>query len=66
MSCGAVYYVAEVVLTFESVDDILQCAIQTKATKQYLPVVLFMMLGVVLSSFIESVDDSFLACVAVA
>ena len=56
MSCGAVYYVAEVVLTFESVDDILQCAIQTKATKQYLPVVLFITLYKVILTF-DSVDE---------
>ena len=31
----------KVVLTFESVDEILKCYIQMKATEQYFPVVLF-------------------------
>ena len=34
----------KVVLTFESVDEILSVIIQTKATEQYFPVVLFIML----------------------
>ena len=34
----------KVVLTFESVDEILKCDIQLKANEQYFPVVLFIML----------------------
>jgi len=34
----------KVVPTFESVDEVLKCDIQTKATEQYFPVVLFIML----------------------
>ena len=46
----------KVVLTFESVDEILKCNIQMKATEQYFPVVMFIMLcTVVLTS--ESVDE---------
>ena len=33
----------KVVLTFESVDEILKCDIRMKATEQYFPVVLFIM-----------------------
>ena len=41
----------KVVLTFESVVEILKCDIQVKATEQYFPVVLFTMLyKVVLTS----------------
>ena len=46
----------KVVLTFDSVDEILSMTIQMKATEQYFPVVLFIMLyKVVLTS--ESVDE---------
>ena len=45
----------KVVLTFESVDKILKCDIQMKATEQYFPVVLFSMLYKVVLTF-ESVD----------
>ena len=45
----------KVVLTFESVDEILKCDIQMKATEQYFPVVLFTPYKVVLS--FESVDE---------
>ena len=34
----------KVVLSFESVDEILKCDIQIKATEQYFPEVLFIML----------------------
>ena len=34
----------KVVLTFESVDEILKCAIQMKAPEKYFPVVLFIVL----------------------
>ena len=44
------------VLTFESLDEILKCAIQMKATEQYFPVVLFIMLYKVVLTF-ESVDE---------
>ena len=43
------------VLTFESVDEISWC-VQMKATEQYLPVVLFIMLHNVVLTF-ESVDE---------
>ena len=43
-------------LTLESVDEILKCTIQMKATEQYFPVVLFIMLYKVLLTF-ESVDE---------
>ena len=33
-----------VVLTFESVDEILKCDIQMKATEKYFPLMLFIML----------------------
>ena len=46
------------VLNFESVDEILlSVTIQTKATEQYFPVVLFIMLYKVVLTF-ESVDES--------
>ena len=45
-----------VVLTFESVDEILKCDHSNKATEQYFPVVLFIMLyKVVLTSESEKV-----------
>ena len=44
-----------VVLTFESVDDILSATIQMKATEQYFPVVPFIMLYKLVLTF-ESVD----------
>ena len=46
----------KVVLTFESVDEILKFNIQMKATKQYFPVGLFIILYKVLLTF-ESVDE---------
>ena len=46
----------KVVLTFESVDEILKCDIQMKATEQYFPVVLFIALYKVVLTF-ESVDE---------
>ena len=45
----------KVVLTFESVDEILKCDIQMKATEQYFPVVLFTLYKVVLT--LKSVDE---------
>ena len=45
----------KVVLTFESVDEILKCDHLMKATEQYFPVVLFIMLYKVVLTF-ESVD----------
>ena len=44
------------VLTFESVDEILKCDILLKATEQYFPMVLFIMLYKVVLTF-ESVDE---------
>ena len=41
----------KVVLTFESVDEILKCDIQMKAIEQYFLVVLFVMLYKVSSNF---------------
>ena len=38
-SCGVVYYDGQVVLTFESVDEILSMTIQMKAIEQYFSVV---------------------------
>ena len=46
----------KVVLTFESVDEILKCGHLVKATEQYFPVVLFNMLCKVVLTF-ESVDE---------
>jgi len=46
----------KVVLTFESVDEILKCDYSMKATEQYFPVVLFIMLNKVVLTF-ESVDE---------
>jgi len=45
----------KVVLTYESVDEILKCDHSMKATEQYFPVVLFIMLYKVVKTF-ESVD----------
>ena len=45
----------KVVLTFESVNEILSVTIQMKAIEQYFPVVLFIMLYKVVLTF-ESVD----------
>ena len=47
------------VLTFESVDEISWC-VQMKATEQYFPVVLFIMLYKVVLTF-ESVDEIYWA-----
>ena len=46
----------KVVLAFESVDEILKCDIQMKATEKYFPVVLFIMVYKVVLTF-ESVDE---------
>ena len=46
----------KVVLTFESVDEILKCGVQIKDIEQYFPVVFFIMLYKVVLSF-ESVDE---------
>ena len=46
----------KVVLTFESVDEILSVTIETKATEQHFPVTLFIMLNNVVLTF-ESVDE---------
>ena len=46
----------EVILTFESVDEILNVTIQEKANEQYFPVVLFILLYEVILTF-ESVDE---------
>ena len=46
----------KVVLTFESVDEILKCDIQMKATEQYFLMVLFIMLHKVVLRF-EPVDE---------
>ena len=46
----------EVVLPFEFVTKFLRCDIQTKATEQYFPVVLFIMLYKVVLT-VESVDE---------
>ena len=46
----------KVVLTLESVDEILKCDHLMKATEQYFPVVLFIMLYKVVLTF-ESVDE---------
>ena len=44
--------VCKVVLTFESVDEIPIVTIQIKATKQYFPVVLFIMLYKVVQTLV--------------
>ena len=46
----------KVLLTFESVDEILKCDIQMKATEQFFPVVLFNLLYRVVLTF-ESMDE---------
>ena len=46
----------KVVLNFESVDEILKCDIKMKATEQYFPVGLCVMLRKVVLTF-ESVDE---------
>jgi len=53
----AIMETCNVVVTFDSVDEILRCqTIQMKATEQYFPVVLFIMLYKVVLTF-ESVDE---------
>ena len=47
----------KMVLTFESVDEILKCDVQIKATELYIPVVLFVMLSKVVRLTFESVDE---------
>ena len=49
-------YKVEVVLALESVDEILKCDHSMKATEQYFPVVLFIMLYKVVLTF-ESMDE---------
>ena len=44
------------ILTFEPVDEILKCDIQMKATEQYFPLVLLIMLYKVVLTF-EPVDE---------
>ena len=44
----------KVVLIFESVDEILKCTTQMKATVQYLAVVLFIILYKVVSQYSDS------------
>ena len=46
----------KVVLTYESVDEILKCDHSNEATERYFPVVLFIMLYKVVLTF-ESVDE---------
>ena len=46
----------KVVLTFESVDEILKCDHSNESYEQYFPVVLFIMLNKVVLTF-ESVDE---------
>ena len=46
----------KVVLTFESVDEILKCDHSNKATEQYFPLVLIIMLYKMVPTF-ESVDE---------
>ena len=46
----------KMVLTFESVEEILKCDVQLKAIGQYIPVVMFIMLYKVVPTF-ESVDE---------
>ena len=46
----------KVVLAFESVDEILSVTIQMKATEQYFPVVLFIMLYKVAQTFESSIE----------
>ena len=46
----------KVVLTFESVDEILKCDHSNEATEQYFPVVLFIILYKVVLTY-ESVDE---------
>ena len=53
MLCNDLY---KVILSFESVDEILKCDLQMKATEQYFPVVLFIKLCKVILTF-ESVDE---------
>ena len=47
----------KMVLTFQSVDEILKCEIQMKANEQYFPVVLFIMLYKLVLTTFESVDE---------
>ena len=60
-SCGAVYYAVQGGSNFESGDEILKCDIQMKATEQYFPVVLFIMLHkiVLIFKFILTTEQYF-------
>ena len=49
-------YIYKMILTFESVDEILKCDIQMKATDQNFNAMLFIMLYKVVLTF-ESVDE---------
>ena len=56
LKCDLFIMLQKVVLTFESVDEILKCDIEMKATEQYFSVVLFIMLYKVVLTF-DSVDE---------
>ena len=58
-----VLFIKYVVLTFESVDGILSVTIQMKATQQFFPVILFIMLYKVVLTF-ESVEETMYAAVS--
>ena len=54
--CFLVVLLYKLVLSFESVDEILKCDHSTKATEQYFPVLLYVMLYKVVLS-LKSVDE---------
>ena len=54
-SCGLFMMLYKVVLTFESVDEILKCDHSNETTRKYFPVVLFMRLYKVVLTF-ASID----------
>ena len=50
-SCGTLYYAVQGGLTFESLGEILKCAMQLKATEQYFPLVFLMVVQKVVLIF---------------
>ena len=54
--CGVVHYDVEMVLTFESVDEILKCDYSNESSEKYFPAMLFVMVHKAVLTY-KSVDD---------
>ena len=52
LSCGTLYYAVQGGLTFESLGEILKCAMKLKATEQYFPLVFLMVVQKVVLIFL--------------